>query len=242
MQCKAIQAGCLALLLVTGCAPPRVALQHPHGTTAQTAPQLAWHQLRFRWAWPQGQAPRWFLDPLLADLVLADLIAAQGEALPLWRFHRRAGRGPAGHQFSLIVYSTEATATALKAAVTRHPVTTALMEHALLEKVYMTTPANAGTLRATSDPDWPAALQATWPAYIMGVSQTWLGLVQAQATRSSGPAGPVTETFEQTLRHYRTVHDDVSRLWYEQAQHAFFHHASGVFGYQPVRIRKRMRF
>lgn len=239
MRLGAICGSCLALLLVAGCATPTVELksQHPYGREPG-ALQHSWHQLRFKWAWPEGRPPDWSLDPLVADLVLSDLITSHPESLPLWRFHRRAGRGPAGHQFSFIFYSSSGTARQIEDSAADHPVTRRLLEQGLLEKVYLTTPEDPATLSATSDPSWPASVQSTWPMFIMGVSQTWLGLVELHAGNTAGS----DKDLEDALERYAAVNDKVNELWSEYAQHAFFHHLSGVFGYQPVTVRKRMRF
>lgn len=239
MRLGAIHVSCLVLLLAAGCTTPAVELKSPHPYGQDTgALQYSWHQLRFKWAWPEGRAPDWSLDPLVADLVLSDLIASHQESLPLWRFHRRAGRGPAGHQFSFIFYSSSGTARQIQDSAADHATTRRLMEQGLLEKVYLTTPEDPGELSATSDPNWPASVQSTWPMFIMGVSQTWLGLVELHAGNTAAPG----EDLEDALERYATVNAKVNELWSEYAQHAFFHHLSGVFGYQPMTVRKRMRF
>lgn len=239
MRLRAIYGCCLGLLLAMGCATPTVELKapHPYGRDPG-ALQYSWHQLRFKWAWPEGRAPDWSLDPLVADQVLSDLIASHQESLPLWRFHRRAARSPAGHQFSFIFYGTSGTARQVQDSAADHPVTRRLLEQELLEKVYLTRPDDPAALSATSDPNWPSSVQSTWPMFIMGVSQTWLGLVELHAGNTPGP----DEDLDDALERYAAVNDKVNELWSEYAQHAFFHHLSGVFGYQPVTVRKRMRF
>lgn len=232
--------GCfIALLLAAGCAAPKVELKpsHPYGS-GSGAQHQSWHQLRFKWSWPEGERPDWSLDPLIADLVLSDLITRHQASLPLWRFHRRAGRSPAGHQFSFIFYSTPAIARDIQDSVSGHPVTAKLLERGLLEKVYLTRPGNATELSATSDPSWPKPVQSTWPMFIMGVSQTWLGLVELHAGDTSG----IDQDLERAMERYGRVNDSVDETWSRYAQHAFFHHLSGVFGYEPVTIRKRIGF
>lgn len=229
----------LGVILVTACATPTVELKHPQPfEEAPDKPRYAWHSLRFRWSWPEGQAPRWFLDTLAADLILSDLIGERQASLPLWRFHRRAGRGPAGHQFSFIYYAAPATARELQESVDAHTVTRQLLQRGLLEKVYSAQPARASELSAGSDRSWPKPIQSSWPMFIMGVSQTWLGLVEIHAGDTTG----LDEDLSGALERYELVNDKVNGQWREHGQHAFFHHLSGVFGYQPLTIRKRMRF
>lgn len=229
---------CVVLLLLAGCATQSVDLKHPGAFEKDQHAQHSWHHLRFKWTWPEGRRPDWSLDPLVADLVLSDLISRRLDSLPLWRFHRRAARDGAGHQFSFIFYATPATARELRESVAAHRVIRRLREQGVLEKVYLTTPARASKLYATSDASWPSSIQSTWPMFIMGVSQTWLGLVEIHAGNTAG----LDEDLDRAFQRYRTVNDKVDKLWFEHAQHAFFHHISGVFGYQPVRIHKRMQF
>lgn len=239
MKAATVAGICLALLLATGCATPTVELKYPHGyVPAPDAPQYAWHQLRFKWFWPEDEEPDWSLDPLIADLVLSDLITRHRESLPLWRFHRRAGRSPAGHQFSFIFYTSPSVAREIRDSATGHPVTRRLLETGRLKKAHLTRPGNAAALSATSDPNWPEAVRATWPMFIMGVSQTSLGLVELNAGDTTG----LDDDLERALKHYRGVNDSVDEIWSRHAQHAFFHHLSGVFGYEPVILRKRLRF
>lgn len=239
MKLNTVYGCCLALLLASGCATSTVELKHPHPYGKATgAQQLSWHHLRFRWSWPQGRRPDWSLDPLVADMVLSDLITRHQESLPLWRFHRRAGRSPAGHQFSFIFYTTPGIARDIEESVTGHAVTQRLLEEGLLEKVHLTKPGRSARVSATSDPGWPEPVQSTWPMFIMGVSQTWLGLVEIHAGNTAG----LEENIDVAMERYEKANEEVDKLWYEYAQHAFFHHLSGVFGYKPVAIHKRIRF
>jgi len=239
MRTLSVLGCCLVFLLMTGCATQTVELKppHPYGKDMGSA-QHGWHQLRFKWSWPEGRRPDWSLDPLIADLVLSDLISRHQDSLPLWRFHRRAARSPAGHQFSFIFYTTPDTAREIRQSSAGHAVTRRLLNEGVLEKVYLTTPGNPSEVPATSDANWPKTIQSTWPMFIMGVSQTWLGLVEIHA----GDTAELEKDLDQAMARYRKVNDELNELWFDNAQHAFFHHLSGVFGYHPVRIHKRMRF
>jgi hypothetical protein len=44
------------------------------------------------------------------------------------------------------------------------------------------------------------------------------------------------------LDRYRQAESKVSALWRNEGQHAFLHHLSAIFGYEPVLIRKEIRF
>lgn len=239
MSPAALVACCLAAVLAVGCAAPPVEMKpsHPYGFEGEDQP-YAWHHLRFKWSWPEDERPDWSLDPLIAHMVLSDLIARHQQSLPLWRFHRRAGRDAAGHQFSFIFYSTPGMAQRIEDSARGHAVTQRLVNGDVLEHVRLTEPDESSELLATSDSSWPESVQSTWPMFIMGVSQTWLGLVEIHAGRTAG----LEDDLDRAMRRYDEVNDKVDELWSEHAQHAFFHHLSGVFGYEPIELRKRLRF
>ena len=58
----------------------------------------------------------------------------------------------------------------------------------------------------------------------------WLGLVQSEAEKHVG-----LELHER----YQAVETALDQLWFHQANHAFFHHLSALFGYRPVRVIRR---
>lgn len=230
---------CLTFILLAGCASPTVELKRPHPYGSQPdARGYSWHHLRFQWAWPEDRRPDWSLDPLAADLILSDLITRYQASLPLWRFHRRAARTPSGHQFSFIFYTSPDIARRIRDAAADHPVTRELRERGVLQRVHMTRPDQPSKLLATSDGGWPESVQKSWPMFIMGVSQTWLALVELHA----GDTEAAADDLDAAMARYEQANEKLDELWYEYAQHAFFHHISGVFGYSPVKFRKPMRF
>lgn len=225
-----------ASLLVPGCVSTvELKSPHPYGADFEDQP-LSWHHVRLKWHWPEEQAADWPLDLLIADRVFSDLITEYQGALPLWRFHRRAARDTAGHQFSFIFYGSEVTADAIIEDINNNELVNRLLEKGRLEDVHVTTPGDASELQATSDSNWPDKLQSVWPMFIMGVSQSWLGLVE---THADSPPRLAHRNVDALIRYYSDVNEEVNEVWNQYAQHAFFHHISGVFGYQPVGLRMR---
>lgn len=228
-------------LLLGACTP---ALQIERG--AQFIPQTAelgseqagryWWQLRFRLAWPAADEPDFSRHLLIAERLLLPLINEYQQQLPLWRFHRRAGRDGAGHQFSLIIYCDQATANLINESVESDPLTRWLVDRNLIEKTSFAqrSPAELGRLELTSDPGWPIEIQRSWPYFIMGASQAWLMQVQ-ELSAENLPAG--TTDYPALLQHYRTVDTRLNKQWRDYGQHAYLHHLSAIFGYQPIRIR-----
>ena len=50
------------------------------------------------------------------------------------------------------------------------------------------------------------------------------------------------EDFDKKLEQTYKAEKTINAMWYKEGQHAFFHHLSAVFGYEPLLIRKAVRF
>ncbi|MEH6571298.1 MAG: hypothetical protein V7709_19610 [Halioglobus sp.] len=199
-------------------------------------PNRYWWQLRFHLTWPEDEAPEFSRHLLIAEQLLLPAIVEHQDQLPLWRFHRRAGRDVAGHQFSLIFFSDETTAAQISEQVRADPLTQWLVDRNMIEdtRFDQRSPEELGRLELTSDPDWPIEIQRSWPYFIMGASQSWLMLVQ-ELSAQNGLGGVVD--YPALLLHYREVDTRLNSQWQEYGQHAYLHHLSAVFGYRPIRIR-----
>lgn len=231
---------CVGLI---ACAP---ALEvHPGPRLSQEAAPLQaeqagryWWQLRFKLAWPEGEKPDFSRHLLIAEQLLLPVIEGHQRQLPLWRFHRRAARSPSGHQFSFIFLADADTARQINRQVTENPLTRWLLDRNMIERTRFDqrSKQELGLLEDTSDPAWPAEMQRSWPYFIMGASQTWLIMVQELSAQYAlkGRVG-----YPELLKHYRKVDAALNTQWRENGQHAYLHHLSAVFGYQPIRIRSR---
>lgn len=199
-------------------------------------PDRYWWQLRFRLTWPEDEQPDFSRHLLIAEQLLLPVIVEHQERLPLWRFHRRAGRGGAGHQFSLIFFSDKTTAAQISQEIESAPLTHWLTDNGLIEKVRFDqrNPEELGRLELTSDPAWPLEIQRSWPYFIMGASQAWLMLVQ-ELSAENELHGEVD--YPSLLLHYQEVDARLNAEWRENGQHAYLHHLNAIFGYQPLMIR-----
>ncbi|CAA0098309.1 Uncharacterised protein [Halioglobus japonicus] len=231
----------IASLLVAACTPalqvePATAYTpQPAALDAEQADRY-WWQVRFRLKWPEDEAPDFAAHLLIAEQVLLPVLVENQTELPLWRFHRRAGRDRAGNQFSLLFFSDRETAKHIDEEITSAPTTTWLLDNGLLEKVSFAqrSPEELGRLELTSDPEWPIEIQRSWPYFIMGASQTWLMLVQ-ELSQQAPLEGEVD--YPALLQHYQSVDSRLNDQWRRNGQHAYLHHLSAVFGYQPLQIR-----
>jgi hypothetical protein len=191
-----------------------------------------WWYLRFRLARAVDDGVDSYLDALIADQVLAPVIAQHRTELELWRFHRRWPHDPTGHQFSFIFFAPTALAASLSAQVEHDPMLDRLVTdgHLLEFRIDAADPDSATDHAATSDASWPPEIQREWPKFIMGASRMWLGLVQSEAAKHGD-----LDLHER----YQAVEISLDELWFEEANHAFFHHLSALFGYKPVQVIRR---
>ncbi len=242
MHPKAPILSTLLLTLITACAPAlQISSPAPNdqvkASLAAEQPERHWWRVRFKLAWPDGTQPEFSRHLLIAEQLYMPAIATHEEKLLLWRFHRRAGRDDAGNQFSLIYFTDEETAAALHEQVSGHPLTEWLLDRGMIEQVRfnLQTEEEMGRLEQSSDPNWPMEIQRSWPYFIMGASQSWLVLIR----ELSGQL-PLedTVTYDGLLDHYREVDVKLTAQWREYGQHAYLHHLSAVFGYEPIRIRE----
>jgi len=233
----------LAILVSAGCS----GLQRtgtPKPSPGFPAPTLeggeSWWVYRFRIDWPEEKPADMAVDLLLAHAVVKPHLEKFAPRLPYWRFHRRAARDATGHQFSLLFYTDPATAGELYAALDASPVLAQVRDQGLVTAILKDDPQKPVRpgIADTSDPHWSPMLQRQWPAYIMGVSLLWLGLIDETVAELP----PEQRAEDDLLSVYRAADEQVTQLWFKEGQHAFLHHLSAVFGYRELLVVKPMRF
>ena len=231
----------LAMLLMLSACTRVVTVQGtadhiPAGSGIAARDADAWWSIAFRMRWDPEQTPDWYLDALLADQVGAPALAELDPQISLWRFHRRAADDAVGHQFSLMVYTDAVTAEILYGKLRATSVLRWLESSGRIVSVTMTMMdrPELPPVARSSDAAWPAEIQASWPWFIMGVSQTWLSLIrEVTAERPLAARSPTG-----LLDYYRTVNDRVTALWRDNGQQVYLHHLNALFGYQPLVIRE----
>lgn len=234
----------LLLGVLVGCAgTPRAtlpAMTNPFDESGNAyGNELRWHQACFRFRW-EGDEPEFSLDTLVAHRILQPALREFGSNVALWRFHRRAVRDQSGHLFSLIYYSKPQVVEQLHSILEQSE----LLEKLSSEEVVTSwstecrQPGEWGDLAAYSDPSWDSRVQTSWPYFIMGVSLSWLALIDEVAAEHS----PNHEDLQSLLATYKAVDEEVTQLWQRQGQHAYLHHLNALFGYQPLWIKTPLRF
>ncbi|HRF45313.1 MAG TPA: hypothetical protein PLD30_13915 [Candidatus Competibacteraceae bacterium] len=231
--------GIAVALLLMGCAGQPVVTVPEESATAPIRNETAgWWYVRFRLAWPEEEEPLWWPDLLLADRVAGPVLDAEGEAIHLWRFHRRAARDDAGRQFSFIFRALPATARRVNARIAADPLLIHLQETGVVQKVSYDDPSQLQRpgIGDTSDKNWSPEMQMAWPYFILGVSRLWLELIRELERRGEWP--------EELLARYAAVEKALNEHWRDEGGHALLHHLSGVFGYRELVILRQdtMRF
>ena len=233
----------LSTLAIAGCATTieRKAARAIEPPPAEIASSDGWWSARFRMQWPEEEEPSWHTDLLIAHKIVAPVLSQYKEGIHLWRFHRRAARDEAGHRFSFVFYAS---------AETAYQVLDTLRSNALLSEMVYTgriveeaydNPDQIAKPRIqdTSDPNWPSAVQKSWPYFIMGVSQMWLNLIAE--TVADMPAADAPLSLDEYEEFYEEVNVAITSLWENNGRHAFLHHLNALFGYEPVTVyEKRM--
>jgi hypothetical protein len=227
-------------LLLGGCASqkPQAGAESADGAkVGELGDEDRWWHVRFRFHRPGLAWTDSYLDGLVAVEVIAPVLAQREREMRLWRFHRRWAEDSVGHQFSFMFFAQPATARAVEQQLQRTPLLTALKDEGYLRDWFIEQPppAEAVVPGSTSDDRWPLALQHEWPHFIMGSSRMWLGLLQDASMRNHTSG---------LHRRYRQVQQEIDELWFNEANHALFHHLSALFGYRPLRVRggEAMRF
>lgn len=230
----------VSVVVLSGCAGSAQVAVKPASVEPVSADGSGWWYARFRMVWPQGIDPDWSMDPLIADRVVAPVLQRYRDSITLWRFHRRAVRDHAGHQFSFIFYASPTTAQKVYQAIERNTDLAQLKRDKKIEQVFFddTEQITRPHYKDTSDTSWSNAVQKSWPYFIQGASRMWLELIQA-----------LVPEFEQARPDsvyalYHGVQDKLSRLWRDEGGHVLLHHLNALYAYQPVIVveRKLTRF
>jgi hypothetical protein len=175
----------------------------------------------------------------LADSVVRPVLYQHRENILLWRFHRRAARDTAGHQFSFLFYSTPETAEQIYRLLASNRQLQEMKTSGLIVKdIYADTAiVNRPNIEDTSDSKWSPEMQKSWPHFIMGVSQMWLDLIN-QLTREFSHES-ARDSLTQSVSLYHQVNDKITQLWQKEGGHALLHHLSAVFGYEQVMVYEK---
>jgi hypothetical protein len=241
---RAVLAHVLLSLLLFGCSGAKQQTQHLPPANVPPAYKPAtenyWWHCQFKIAWPDNSRIDWGMDVLLAHAVISPILKEHHRDISYWRFHRRAARDGAGHQFSFIFYSKSESAASIYTDIQRSEILKHAEQAGLVEDIITGDPKNPQfpNIEDTSDPNWSLDLQKNWPSFIMGVSSLWLGLINESIEGSPDEIADINLL----LAKYREVDDEVTLTWRNEGQHALLHHLNAIFGYNPLFVRKMLTF
>lgn len=226
--------------LLVGCSSTPAKIQPPLVIpTAGENSESGWWYARFRMHWPKQTGPAWQRDVQLAHRVVLPVLNQYRDQIDIWRFHRRAARDGAGHQFSFIFYARPDTAAKIYQAIEVNEILKELMEAGTVEQLILDNPKQIKKphIEDTSDPIWNEIVQKSWPLYIMGVSEMWLDMINRLVIYNQEK---VTDQEELYLH----IQSAITLVWENEGSHAFLHHLNGLFAYKPIGVmqRKMMNF
>ena len=207
----------------------------PKATIASGDAGEGWWDIEFKMSWVEDEEPDWFIDTLIADQVCAPAIAAHADFIALWRFHRRAYPDDIGHRFTLRVFADQLSVEQVLKDIEGSSVLHWLETDGWVESVKMVQRPRLDDppVARASGVRWSPEIKASWPWFIMGVSQAWLSMIM-EVSKEQGFEGTSKWAL---LDHYREVNERVSVQWQQFGQDAYLHHLSGIFGYVPLVIR-----
>lgn len=205
---------------------------------SEISPQMGWWRVAFKINWPPETTPHWYMDLLLAHQIIYPVLKDHGNKIALWRFHRRAGKDAAGHQFSFIFYCKPKTAEMINSQINSRDLLTSLEQSGELMHIHFqpTDKIKKTAIEATSDSNWSIAMQKAWPYYIMGVSRMWLLLVDHFALDIHPPG---TNSVKDLIDFYKKANTKMIAVWQDEGRHALLHHLNALFGYHPLNLKLR---
>jgi hypothetical protein len=154
--------------------------------------KYGWWYARFQMNWSEEPKPNLYLDAMLAHKIVLPVLNKYRKNIYLWRFHRRAARDNAGHQFSFIFYASPPAARKIYRSIAADPFLNQLKQAGIIKRHTFD---DTGTvvkpgIENTSDRGWSIPIQKSWPYFIMGTSQTWLDLIVQHAENKAGENRP----------------------------------------------------
>jgi hypothetical protein len=204
----------------------------------------SWWYARFIIDWPKDSDPRWATDLLLAHQVIGPVFKDWGNDILLWRFHRRAVRDAAGHQFSFVFFAVPESARGIYGALQANPVLAALKTAQVVvrEEYDDTSRATRPRIEDVSDAQWSQAVRRSWPYFAMGVSEMWLHMIDDSAVELA--VGKTPTSAGELMALYQRIHESMQKAWVDEGRHAFLHHLNAFFGYEPLAVyeKRLMRF
>jgi hypothetical protein len=228
-------------IAMAGCASVGpMALPHPKPLKEKVeSSENGWWQARFSIKWPEDREPSWHMGLFIARDIVSPVLSQHKDNIRLWRFHRRAVRDEAGHQFSFIFYASPETAREIYHAIQSDTRLEAMKRAGLIirDSYDDTTRIRHPDIGDTSDLNWSSPIRKSWPYFMMGASQMWLNLINEIAGDMS--KGTKASSVRDIEALYQQVNTSLQASWQEEGGHALFHHLNALFEYDRVIIYEK---
>ena len=227
---------CSVQPLTTGTSEYHIVSPETLAGTIAESPHYWWYA-RFKMVWPEAlDSPDFSSNLIIAHQIINPVLKSHHEDIKLWRFHRRAAKDTSGHQFSFIFYATAENAAKIFQQINSNPLSAQLINEKIVAKIQFDKPARPKrpNIEDTSDKNWSLAIQKSWPYYIMGVSILWLDLLNQETAQENLDT---SKAIKLQQVQYQKINEEITQQWKSQGKHAFFHHISAVFGYEPIEVR-----
>lgn len=207
-------------------------------SSAVSNADLGWWQVGFHRNMQEDEEPAWYMDTLIAYEIIKPILDLHEQQIRLWRFHRRAAVDNSGHQFSFIFYSKRGSGELIYNLIKENELVQTLQKENYLDRLsYFDINGDARfEIEATSDKNWPIELQKAWPDFAMGVSQSWLNLVEEYVTQTDKEN---SQDMSAQVEQFREISNKIDAVWEQKGGHAFLHHLNALFGYKELYIVER---
>lgn len=203
-------------------------------------PMNRWFRYRFRIELEENGSTRWWIDILILDTVIRQVLLHHRAGINLWRVHRRSKTDETGHQFTFLVYASEEIANQINQEIQSLNFFKTLKTLKLLKDYPLDeeSACDIHLIEGTSDESWSPVVQKSWPYYIMGVSEMLLALVGGLKEGLAVPKP--SDELAAIEGFYRRLNNRLSEVWQNEGRHAFLHHINALFGYHPIAVPRTM--
>jgi hypothetical protein len=197
---------------------------------------------------PQGEQARTWVDLLLFDQLVREILKQHSPKFDHWRIHRRWAGGE--HEFEFWCYGEDC----LQEGTLRNTLDSRIVGDTTLRELqskgYVVDPVDsppqhaantANELLPVGDDHWDDKMQRCYPKFITRLSETLRDVideVKGELTKHTGDEAPRLCDGKQLAeldQYYRNVEEEIRRVWFNDAAHAYFHMFHMAFGFPHFR-------
>ena len=186
----------------------------------------SWYGFHFRIPYKKNKPVKSWVDIYIIDVLFRQILYIHKERINLWRFHRRWNDDKTGHQLTLFCYINERGAKGIDTIIKNSKALKLIKTNRNLKRYFYKNYGN--NIESTCDKKWVNEIQQTWPYFINGMSEMILRMIQLVKENTVREIDDDVESF------YIRVNKRLIKIWRKEGRHAFFHHISALFGYDPI--------